>query len=112
MVLGKKGQTVTQLRAETGAAIKVLPADGLSSEWGAEQGQGHGQGQGRAPDAAWLRLALPTALLPCSSCAGWDFFPLPASLPAWREWRRERGEARGRAAVPPLSALLLAAWLP
>ena len=29
MVLGKKGQTVTQLRVETGAAIKVLPADGL-----------------------------------------------------------------------------------
>ena len=35
VVLGKKGQTVTQLRAETGAVIKVLPADGLSSECGA-----------------------------------------------------------------------------
>ncbi len=32
VVLGKKGQTVTQLRAETGAAIKVLPAEGLQQD--------------------------------------------------------------------------------
>lgn len=34
VVLGKKGHTVTQLRAETGAIIKVLPADGLQGGFG------------------------------------------------------------------------------
>lgn len=36
MVLGKRGATVSQLRQETGAAIKVLALDGLAypeSEW-------------------------------------------------------------------------------